>query len=208
MLAEAWAPERKTDPERGAGALRGEEGSPARRSPGHRDHRSLPAPPGRSGLAHARALPQPLHAAPAAARASGGGESGTGKEVAGARGESLGNRAEPEGRRGAASRGGRHRAQRAGPAPAAVGREACPTTLLSNGKGRGKRVISAPSAARCPARVLTAAASRLLTAVRVDLVVAVADVMGKAALIILYPNSSNDNKYGGGCVCDYFYQQS
>lgn len=140
----------------GRGFYEGRKGHPRAAHLGTANTAAAQRRPRRSGLAHAHAhaLPQSLHAAPAAARASGGGESGTGKEVARGRGESHGNGAVPEAPRGAAPRGGRHTARRADPAPAAGGREACPTTLLSNGKGRGKRVISAPSAARCPARVL------------------------------------------------------
>lgn len=162
----------ETDPERGAGGA--EEGSLARSSPGAAAATSSRRR--RPGRAPARALLQPLHAAPEAARASGGGESGTGKEIACARAA------------GPAGTGRCRRllaagvTERGGPAPRP---RAWPAGPLSDGKGRGKKVTSGPSAVPCTAQVLTAAASAANEESRLD------------GLVMLYPNSNCNNKYGG-----------
>ncbi|CAI9171665.1 unnamed protein product [Rangifer tarandus platyrhynchus] len=165
----------ETDPERGAGGA--EKGSPARSSPGaaasSRRRRPCRAP--------ARALPQPLHAAPRPPELP---------EAERAERERTSPGAAPLVPREAGGAGGssRRASQSAAGPPRSgtrAGRRAWPAGPLSDGKGRGKKVTSGPSAVPCTAKVLTAAAS------------AVNEESCFDGLVMLYPNSDSNNKYGG-----------
>lgn len=174
VLAAAWASERGNG-SRTRGAGRG--GRVARAQLTGRRSRNLLAPPASRACSPARALPQPPKAAPAAARASGGGESGTGKEVAWVRA------AGPAGT-GRCRGFSRRASQSAAGPPRSRARGAWPAGALSDGKGRGKKVTSGPSAVSCTAQVLTAAASA-------------ADEESRFDGLVMYPNSKSNNKYGG-----------
>lgn len=164
----------------GAGTPRREEGVPRTRSPGRRGHGSRPAPPRRSGFAHAHALPQPPPRAEAAG-ASGGGRSGKGKKVAAGR-------ASPAGTglsqtlgverllvAGVAERGGPPQPWEAG--SSRPGRRL--SSRIGRDAGRQKPPDPQPTGARSRCSLLP---PPLSVAVRVGLEVKGADLVRKAAL--------------------------